>query len=187
MKVKYFSDSGYTHLFDSISKHADLYGSSPNCDWIKKEFGERQYCKESRLDLVLPTLDPSMGDYANTIAIHRAFKDILTPKQASNPYLWSYLAQCEYWPYTAKRWASPGMSVDTIIQRFFCYTEKGSRIGFLRNSISRLWWAGYLTYQEDKPGNPYELTKLLYSNSDIFLMFSLRFFQLFIRCFELCF
>ena len=35
MKVKYFSESGYTHLFDSISKHADLYGSSPNCDWIK--------------------------------------------------------------------------------------------------------------------------------------------------------
>ena len=44
MKVKYFSESGYTHLFDSISKHADLYGSSPNCDWIKKEFVKAVYC-----------------------------------------------------------------------------------------------------------------------------------------------
>ncbi len=178
MKVKYFSESGYTHLFDSIAKHADLYGTSPNSDWIKKEFATRQYCKESRIDVVLPTLDPDMGDYVNTIAIHGAFKDILTAKQASNPYLWSYLAQCEYWNYTSKRWAAPGMSVDTIKQRFFCYTEKGSRIGFLRNSISRLWWAGYLTYQEDKPGNPYELTKLLYSNSDIFLQLLERNFSM---------
>jgi hypothetical protein len=169
VKVKYFSESGYTHLFDSIPKHTELYGSSPNSDWIPKEFGTRQFCKESRIDVTLPTLYPEQDDYVNIIQIYNVFKDVLTPKQASNPYLWSYLAQCEYWDYTSKRWAKPGMSVDSIKQRFFCYTEKGSRIGFLRNAISRLWWAGYLTYQEDKPGNPYELTNLLCSNSDIFL------------------
>lgn len=169
MKLKYFSESGYNHLFDSVPKHIDLYSTATNCEWIRKEFGNRPFYKESRIDVVLPTLNPEMEDYVNIIAIYDAFKDSLTPKQASNPYLWSYLAQCEYWDYTFKRWAGPDMSVDRIKQRYFCYTEKGSRQGFLRNSISRLWWAGYLTYQDDKPSNPYELTKVLCSNSDIFL------------------
>ena len=54
----------------------------------------------------------------------------------------------------------------TVKQRYFCNTEDGNRIGFLRNAISRLWWIGYLSYQDGRR-NPYELTKLLTSHSDI--------------------
>ena len=167
MKIKYFSESGYNYLFDTIQKHVEQYGGSPSCDWIGKEFGSRPYYKESRIDVVLPVLDPEMGDYANTILIYEAFKDALTPKQASNQYMWSYLTHCEYWDYTFKRWAKQGMSVNTIKERYFCGTEDGSRTGFLRNSIARLWWTGYLSYRSDSPGNPYALTKLLCSNSDL--------------------
>lgn len=166
MKIKYFSETSYNHLFDTLPQHVEQYGTSPDSEWIEKEFGSAPYFKESRIDAVLPHLDPEMGDYANTVQIYDALK-MLSPKQASNPYLWAYLTHCEYWGYTFKRWSKPGMSVNTIKERFFCGTEDGSRTGFLRNSIARLWWTGYLSYQEDKPGNPFSLTKLLCSNSDL--------------------
>ena len=167
MKLKYFSESGYNHLFDTIEKHAQLYRTSSNCEWITNEFGSKSFYKESRIDAVLPSLDPEMGDFINAVQIYDALKDVLTPKQASNPYLWSYLSHCEYWSYTFRRWAKPDMSIGVIKEHFFCGTEEGSRAGFLRNSIARLWWSAYLSYQEDKPSNPYVLTKLLFSNSDL--------------------
>ncbi len=166
MKLKYFTETAYNDLFDSISLNMSLYQHEGN-GWISKKFGDTKYFKESRIDVSLPSLDVAAGEFANAIAIHNAFKDRITPKQASNPYLWTYLSHCEYWDYTFKRWSKEDMSVDTVKQRFFCGPEEGNRIGFLRNSISRLWWAGYLTYQDDKPAAPYELTQLLFSHSDI--------------------
>ena len=35
------------------------------------------------------------------------------------------------------------------------------------NAISRLWWYGHLTYDGDNPANPYHLTELLTSNTDL--------------------
>lgn len=165
MKVKYFVESAYHDLFDTISTNANLYYAE-NGDWVTKKFKDSKYCKESRIDVSLPPLDAKNSEYANVLAIHNSFKDRITPKQASNPYLWTYLTHCEYWDYTFNRWSKEDMSIDTIKQRFFCGPEDGNRIGFLRNAISRLWWFGELTYQKDAPA-PYALTELLMSHSDL--------------------
>ena len=168
MKIKYFSESSYLNLYDAIYKNKDLYSINDGT-WVKQFFNNDKYFKESRIDIALPPLDEVDArdkDYINTIAIHNAFKDKITKRQASNPYLWSYLSHCEYWTYSTSRWTKEDKSAEMIKNRFFCGTEEGNRIGFLRNSISRLWWAGELTYQEDK-AKPYELTEILYSHSDI--------------------
>ena len=165
MKVKYFVESAYNELFDAISNNANLYNLE-NGDWVFKKFKDANFCKESRIDVLLPSLDAKNDEIFNVIAIHNAFKDKITPKQASNPYLWTYLTHCEYWDYTFNRWAKANMSIETIKQRFFCGPEEGNRIGFLRNSVSRLWWFGYMTYQENSR-DPYKLTKLMLTNSDL--------------------
>lgn len=164
MKLKYFNESAYNDLYDTVSKNISLYQDADG-GWIRKRFDGTKYCKESRIDVSLPPLDASSDEITNVLAIHNAFRDRITPKQASNPYLWTYLAHCEYWSYTHSRWSKDDISVETIKQRFFCGTEEGNRIGFLRNAISRLWWFGYLTYQEN--GSPYALTQLMLSNSDL--------------------
>ena len=170
MKVKYFPESAYLELFDNIDANKEFYLQADN-DWIKTIFGEREFSKESRIDVGLPTLDAADGEYANILAVYSAFKDKLSPKQASNPYLWAWLTHNQYWKYAHDRWAKDEMSVDTIKQRYFCSfltnNPEGNRVGFLRNAVSRLWWMGYLTYQEDHPSNPFELTKLLVSNTDL--------------------
>jgi hypothetical protein len=169
-KIQYFPEGAYLELFDNIEANQANYALENN-DWIKKVFGDRNYSKESRISAGLPILNVADGEYSNIIAIYNAFKDKLTPKQASNPYLWSWLTHNHYWKYTHDRWAKEGMSVDTIRQRFFCSfltkNPEGNRVGFLRNAIARLWWMGYLTYQEDHPSNPFELTKLLVTNTDL--------------------
>lgn len=166
MKINYFAESAYLDLFDSIKDHKSNYTLEDN-SWIFKYFGGRDYYKESRIECVLPTLDATNGEDTNVIAFYEALKDKLSPKQASNPFLWSYLAHIDYWKYTTQRWVKDDMSIDTIRQRFFCNTVDGNRIGFLRNSISRLWWIGYMSYRDDVHSNPYELTKLLTSKTDI--------------------
>ena len=166
MKIKYFPEAAYLELFDNIAGNQSNYASADNA-WIAKIFNGKEFSKESRIDANLPELSIENDEYSNIILLYGELKDRLTPKQASNPYLWAHLAHCEYWDYTTKRWAKEGRSIETIKQRFFCNTKDGNRIGFLRNSISRLWWMGYLSYQEERPGNPWELTKLLMSHSDI--------------------
>lgn len=167
MKVKYFTESAYTELYDLIGNNTQNY-THPKNDWIIEWANNKTVCKESRIDTVLPALNYNNGDYFNALTIHSAFKDKLNPKQASNPMLWSYLTHFEYWDYTVERWAKGSISNESIKQRFFCGPYDGSRIGLLRNAISRLWWSAELTFQPEK-AQPYELTQLLYSHSDIAL------------------
>lgn len=171
MKVKYFPESAYYELFDNIEANKQFYQKADN-EWIKTVFNDRVFSKESRIDVsALPTLDAANGEFSNIILIFETFKEKLSPKQASNPFLWAWLTHIHYWKYAHERWAKDEMSVDMIKQRFFCSfltkNAEGNRVGFLRNAISRLWWMGYLTYQEDHPSNPFELTKLLVSNTDL--------------------
>jgi len=168
-KVKYFSESVYYDLFTTVQENFDVYINGDK-DWVEKKYKNQNFSKESRLNIALPSLNAGDDDLTNVLAIHNAFNDKITPKQASNPFLWTYLTHCEYWEYSVNRWCktkdAEKMSIKKIRDRFFCKSESGNRIGFLRNSISRLWWFGYLTYQENTPA-PYVLTELMLSNSDL--------------------
>ena len=118
MRIKYFTESAYLELFDGISDNISSYSLADN-KWVKELFGDREYCKESRIESCLPSLDAADEEYSNVVIFYDVFKDKLSPKQASNPYLWAYLTHLEYWEYTNKRWAAEGMSVETVKQRFF--------------------------------------------------------------------
>ena len=64
-----------------------------------------------------------------------------------------------------KRWRKKDDSV-SLDRRFCAYTGRGSLLYY--NAISRLWWSGYLTYEEDKERtDPWQLTKILFSAQQI--------------------
>ena len=56
MKEKYFTESAYLDLFDSISNNKNFY-CNDKCDWIGKKFKDSKYFKESRIDISLPVLN----------------------------------------------------------------------------------------------------------------------------------
>lgn len=186
MRLKYLTDKAYETLSDNIEIDKEKYYSA--AIWVPEYFKGKEYFKESRIETAAVKLfmegDRNESDIVNVKLVFDAFEK-LTPQQASNEYLWSYLSLVEFWEYSFWRWGKEiereapedNESNDTtaqslepkravnIKQRYLC--QKNRAHGFLRNSISRLWWFGYLTYKDGSRSQKYELTELLLSQSDL--------------------
>jgi hypothetical protein len=90
---------------------------------------------------------------------------MLTPVQASDERLWSCLAHTNYWRYTRVRWqGGSAEKFDSVETHWFF--KGGSMERLARNAIARLWWGAYATVLPDAP-DPYRLTRVLFSNTDI--------------------
>ncbi len=172
MLLGYFTEEAYDKLLHDIPSNAENYTS--NDDWLPTYFGTATgYFKMSSIDVSIfsPSYTPgrkddaqkSQEDLVNTRLIYDAFKN-LTPLQASNKYLWSYLCHAvpEYREYIRDRWMQEGRE-NTVKNRYFV-TTPGSLLN--DNALSRLWWYAYLTY--DRNGiNHYALTEILLTNQTI--------------------
>ena len=165
MKLKYLTEDAYDQLYKGVNKNIDLYKNDEPI--LATIFPNGNCAKESSVvvdnfSLCENTFD-IQDDLINVKVLYTSMKK-LTPEQASNVYLWTWLSHDVFYSYIKKRWKP---STDGAIKdRYFCDSYKGSRSGLLRNGISRLWWYGYLTYQEGR-SNPFALTELLLSNSDL--------------------
>ena len=157
-------EGAYIKLFDNIESNREKYKLKTS--WTKVFFGEREYMSETNIEFpsinLVNTGDKTKDDFKNTVTVFSALGEILTPRQACNKYMWSYLAHETFYEYSSHRWpVEKGAAIKT---RYFC---GDSRIALSLNAISRLWWYGYLTFDESNPANPYHLTELLTSNTDL--------------------
>lgn len=167
MKLKYLTESSYEQLYKGVGRNMELYKAEEF--EFEKIFHQGVIAKESNVvvndfSLFENSYDVK-DDIVNVRLLYTALKK-LTPEQASSVYLWTWLAHGVFYKYIKNRWDPTSES--TIKDRYFCDSYAGSRIGLFRNGISRLWWYGYLTYQENQ-SNPFKLTELLLSNSDLCL------------------
>ena len=172
MLLSYFTEEAYESLLHDISKNAENYVSDE--DWLPTYFGSMDvYFKTSSVDVGAfnPHYTPgkkddaqkSQEDLTNTRLLYDAFRN-LTPLQASNKYMWTYLCHAipEYRNYIRDRWMQDERE-NTIKSRFFV-TTSGSLLN--DNALSRLWWYGYLTYDKNT-SSPYALTEILLTNQTI--------------------
>lgn len=172
MLLGYFTEEAYDKLLHDISQNAEQYSS--NEEWLQTYFGSSDnYYKMSSVDVSRfnPYYTPgkkddeqkSREDLNNTRLIYEAFRS-LTPLQASNKYMWTYLCHAvpEYRAYIQDRWLQEARE-NTIKSRFFV-TTPGSLLN--DNALSRLWWYGHLTYDRNS-SNHYALTEILFTNQTI--------------------
>lgn len=172
MLLNYFTEDAYDKLLNDIPKNVENYSS--NEEWLPAYFGDsNSYYKTSSVEVsrFSPSYtsgkkndaQKSQEDLTNTMLIYDAFHN-LTPLQASNKYLWTYLCHAvpEYRAYIQDRWMQEKRS-NTIQSRFFV-TTPGSLLN--DNALSRLWWYGYLTYDRHS-SNHYALTEILFTNQTI--------------------
>ena len=163
MKLLYLSEQAFNSLYDHIDSNSDKYKLKTS--WLNQFFGSETYLYESNIEYpdfeLINTGDKTADDFTNTVTVYKSLGKILTPKQACNKYMWTYLSHDRFWEYTSERWPVDKSSITT---RYFC---GNSRISLTLNSISRLWWYGYLTYDENNTELPFKLTKLLLSYSDL--------------------
>jgi hypothetical protein len=173
MLLGYFTEDAYEKLIHDIDRNEAKYAGDD--DWLDEYFGfSHDYFRQSKtVDVNAFSPHYSKGDkddalktsedLINTRMMYDAFRS-LTPLQASNKYMWSYLCHAvpEYRNYIRDRWMSAARS-NTIKTRYF--VTGGSSL-LNDNALSRLWWYGYLTYDESN-SNHYALTEILFTNQTI--------------------
>lgn len=176
--LKYFDETVYGNLSADIKNNIDFYASSDV--ELKDLLPNIPYYGESTISANLPseldfkndmnTDEKNKSDIVNTRFIYEALKT-LSPLVATNGYLWSYLCHTKYKKYVIARWIKNPEDEDkhegtvkTIQKRFFCSSNKKDIMRM--NAISRLWWAGYLTYDKNH-SDPYHLTQILFTGQQI--------------------
>ncbi|WP_138418239.1 DUF6339 family protein [Aquibacillus sediminis] len=168
MNLKYLTEPNLIHLKTNIEGFLDnYYSDSP---WVQEYFENNDWFLQSKVmvqNVELLNGKSASNDIENTIRLYDAFKN-LNLVQASDERLWSYLTHTYFWSYTRSRWGidnikSNSNPINFIKRRYFL--ESNKHIALVRNSISRLWWFGYISYDSTRE-DPYELTKFLLSKQD---------------------
>jgi hypothetical protein len=157
MKINYFKESYMEQLKTNISNNRELYKQDDV--WVTTYFGHDNFYLPSNLDVNDIVLLNEESEIENVKILYKALQ-ILTPTQASDERLWAYLAHVNFWDYMRFRWPANKENADVLGRYFF-----GSSKAPVRNGIARLWWYGYLSY-DDSRENPFELTEMLVKRQD---------------------
>ncbi len=112
-------------------------------------------------------LDPT-NDFHTAMSVFEAFRN-LEPIQASDERFWTYLTHVDLYSYMTKRWdaiykEATDDKVGYIRTHWFLPSSIQSEL--LRHALAGLWWAVYLTVDENRKENKYELTKILFRQLD---------------------
>lgn len=174
MNLIYFTKDAYKYLKKDLDVNKDNYYKDE--PWLSEYFakvGIDEFYKTS--SIVVPNVQlfysgddiesKNKDDLLNIKLLYPGYKDKITPLQASDPLLWSALCHIPFKEYVLKRWKKDDGTV-RLDQRFFATEGRASLLYY--NAISRLWWSGYLTYDEEKAStNPWHLTETLFSAQQI--------------------
>ncbi|MFM9281360.1 DUF6339 family protein [Paenibacillus jiagnxiensis] len=194
MRLRYFTENGLQRLKLKALEHIQVKKYEADEPWVDDSWSVPS-------NLVIPDIQlkvsvytdgrrPEHFDLENVRTLYGALKH-LTPAEASNERLWAYLTHSTFWTYMRSRWpvekqeneeegevleeeqskrkSSPSKRVEA---RYFLSGQKAP----VRNGLARLWWFGYMTYDESL-GNPWELTEILLHNSDLTLNLTERNFS----------
>jgi hypothetical protein len=162
-----------THL-DDLKSHigSNLHYYESAEPWLDSFFKEGAWHLPSNIsldciELVMPKSSTEHYDFENTKIIYDALKG-LTLAQATDERLWASLTHFTFWKYMRARWAIEETTSkklnDYIKERYFVLPHHAR--GLIRNGIARLWWYGYVSYDE-KRSDPYELTRIMLKKLDI--------------------
>jgi len=173
MNLIYFTKDAYKLLKKDLNANRNNYYSED--PWLDEYFataGLDEFYRTS--SIAVPNIDlicsgddietKNRDDLINIKTLYTDYKDKITPLQASDPLLWSALCHIVFKDYILKRWKKADDTV-SIDKRFFATEGRSSLLYY--NAISRLWWSGYLTYDEENKGNPWHLTETLFSAQQI--------------------
>lgn len=117
---------------------------------------------------------PSGAEAQNAIDVF-GYLGNMTPVEASDRRLWTYLSTVTFLDYTSGRWSLEREKwQNRVLDRWLM--PRGGRAELVRNSISRLWWVANLTHDPEcqRPlsklaNDPFAYTKVALEKEDRFL------------------
>ena len=99
--------------------------------------------------------------------MYEALKN-LTPQQAADERLWTYLCHMEYPRYVARRWLTsrPESNDDAARKVRNHFFARGNRPLIRDNALSRLWWLGSIAHEVEADA-PHEFLERLLHRQDV--------------------
>lgn len=160
---------GYDDL-DTIKSNLEKWVPNfkkDSSDWLIQEF-DTSIFKDTKFNVPDFQLDmssekPFDTDAKNAQIVYDNLK-FLSDSQASDERLWSGLCMGPFWKYTQYRWNILEKCTPESVKQHFMFGF-GVRRSLIRNALSRLWWIGRLTYDENRT-DKYELTKFICEHND---------------------
>jgi hypothetical protein len=163
MKISFLKEEALETLKGNIGTNLKNY-TNPTNDWITDYFDGQSPFVEYKIEVNDFVLDmsedkPNKTDLENTKIIYTNLM-MLTETQATDVRLWSGLEHGIFWDYMRYRWSLDRVMPTelNINSRFFYYST--IRHSLIRNTLSKLWWIGKLTYDNSRK-DPFELTNVL--------------------------
>ena len=172
-KLRYYTVATVERLRGSVEERLDWY-YDPSSGSADPVLTASQAIRESRLDaqsfadkLTLPAGAVGVADSRSAQTVYTALKK-LTPQQASDERLWTYLCHVECPAYVSGRWLGPRPGKDEEAARrvrnhFFAH---GNRALIRDNGLSRLWWLGFIACDVE-PEDPGAFLERLLHRQDV--------------------
>lgn len=170
IRIPYLTDEGLSFLKSEFDNHFIYYQSNRQEDLLNI-LHEKQYLIESMYEIEdfrsKLSYDKEMdsNDLHNIKVLYTAMKNIPT-YVAMDDRFWAGITHTFMWEYIIKRKKKDGFDNsdpdkvrNAYYNSFFTHTKNGKKRGTYVNCVSRLWWAGHLTYADNFQDNPYELTE----------------------------
>lgn len=164
MKLQFLSGDCITAIKANLGELRSKF--SGGNEWISEFFDGQSPFVDTKYEvenfqLDMSQEDPFLTEYENVRRVYTRLK-FLSDSQASDERLWAGLCMGPFYDYVKYRWKISENSSASMIEQHFFFGY-GARRSLTRNAISRLWWIGRLTYDDNLE---YELTKFVCENAD---------------------
>ncbi|WP_244986979.1 DUF6339 family protein [Oceanobacillus caeni] len=160
MKLEFVSDETLMDLRTNYNAYKENYYNKDN-QWFDDYFKESGRVIESKIEFDMPELnyneDYAISDRENVKLIYNALKD-LNVSQATQERLWSGLAHLQFRDFTYYRLKKELQNKNDKRINTAVFFKNGKKRSLFVHIIARLWWVGYMTYDESNRENPYWLT-----------------------------
>ncbi|MDD6794466.1 MAG: DUF6339 family protein [Clostridiaceae bacterium] len=169
MKLYFLKQECLDTLKKNISHNINHYSEKDN-KWIYEYLDDEKPFLEFKHEvndfkLKIDGFD-SVGtmDLENSKILYSNLK-VISDSAAVDERLWAGLTHSLFYNFVQERWKkdAENMKHANYIKSRYFYSEKSK--GVFRNTLSKLWWIGRLTYDENRK-DPYELTNVL-ANGDM--------------------
>lgn len=141
------------------------------------KYRSNEFVFDKKQTLMMPNITKPEGllsklnhqnDFETAVQIFEALKN-LEPIQASDERLWAYLSHVDLYSYMIKRWdaAYNDTAKDAISYiKEHWFVSSIAQSSLLRHALGGLWWAVYLSVDENRGAKKYELTEILFRQLD---------------------
>lgn len=173
MRIYFMKQPAVDFFKENMERLYINYFQKEDNSWMEEEYGEDPFVLLDDIpsfDLAPLTSESAAGeiDFDNCKRVYGALSN-LSDSQASDERLWAGLCNGTFYKYLRQRYGydcaelkDKEKDASGIISRFFF--AGGRRSGLYRNTLSKCWWTGRVTYDKNNHVNHYEMLDAIGSN-----------------------